>query len=146
MPYEILVWMAGLGALGGLVNCLMSGEIKLTFYNKETKSFSPGPLGNIVAGTVAAVVIGSIYGPISSLDLTGPSNAHITLGQLVSSLVVGFSGGKILSLEAQKITLTNEKSAEQDAKIDMAEIVETLYNRLNPTENSSNTEEDEIDG
>jgi hypothetical protein len=115
--------MVGLGALGGLINCAISGEFHLPHTDKEAKIWRPGWVGNVLVGGVAAVVVWGIYGPLASFDLLGGQNLdpHLTLAQLFSSLVVGLGGGRILSLEAQKLILRSEKEAEKGAKIVLAE-------------------------
>lgn len=45
----------------------------------------------------------------------------MTLAQLLTSLVVGLGGGRILTLESQKLILKSEKDAEREAKISLAE-------------------------
>jgi hypothetical protein len=115
--------MGGLGAFGGFVNCAISGEFHLPHLDRHAKVWRPGWLGNVLAGCVAAVVVWGIYGPLASYDLAGtqPLEVRLTLAQLLTSLVVGLGGGRILTLESQKLILKSEKDAEREAKISLAE-------------------------
>lgn len=101
----VVIWLiAGLGAVGGIINCAISGEFKFPQFDREAKVWRPGWIGNLLVGAVAAVVVWGIYGPLASYDFLEPKPAqlHLTLAQLLSSLVIGLSGGKILTLMAEK--------------------------------------------
>jgi hypothetical protein len=71
----------------------------------------PGWIGNVLVGAVASVVVWGIYGPLASVDLlTGEmAGVHLTVAQLLTSLVIGLSGGKILTLMAEKQAATISK-------------------------------------
>jgi hypothetical protein len=114
--YAILV-IAGLGALGGLVNCAVAGEFSLPHVDRDAKVWRPGWIGNVVAGAIAAPVIWGIYGPLAGRSITAPEPIEITLIQAFTSIVIGFGGGRILTLEAQK-------QAERVAKNNVTELVE----------------------
>jgi hypothetical protein len=114
--YAILV-IAGLGALGGLVNCAVAGEFALPHVDRDAKVWRPGWIGNVVAGAIAAPVIWGIYGPLAGRSITAPEPIEITLIQAFTSIVIGFGGGRILTLEAQK-------QAERVAKNNVTELVE----------------------
>lgn len=124
VPWELLLWIGGLGAIGGLSNCLLAGEFVMPEYDKDAKVWKPGWLGNVVVGGVAAIVVWGIYGPLASFDLTNTLDPHITLSQLLSSLVVGIGGARILSLEAQKMLLKSENEAERGAKLNLVRTLE----------------------
>jgi len=114
--YAILV-IAGLGAVGGLVNCAVAGEFRLPHIDRDAKVWRPGWIGNVVAGAIAAPVIWGMYGPLASRSITTPEPIELTLIQAFTSIVVGFGGGRILTLEAQK-------QAERVAKNNVTELVE----------------------
>jgi len=117
----LLGLMAGLGAFGGLVQCAIGGEFHLPHVDKGANTWRPGWVGNILVGGVAAVVFWGFYGPLAGIDLLGTSKVdlHITFGQVIYSVVVGMSGGRILSLEAQK-------AAERTAKTNLLEVLEGI--------------------
>lgn len=125
IPYELLLWMAALGACGGFVNCLVSGQLEWPCFDKNANCWRPGWIGNVIVGAVAALVVWGVYGPASNYLLSNPNNAAIpvTLNQFLSSLVVGLSGGRILTLHAEKLVLQSEKEAEKAAKTDLAEVL-----------------------
>jgi hypothetical protein len=52
-----------------------------------------------------------VYGPLASYDLVAGTTIelHLTVAQLLTSLVVGLSGGKILTLMAEKQAATISK-------------------------------------
>ena len=63
------------------------------------------------SGLLASVVVWGVYGPLASFDLlTGEmAGVHLTVAQLLTSLVIGLSGGKILTLMAEKQAATISK-------------------------------------
>src|SRR5438876_6757642 len=65
----------------------------------------------VLVGAVASVVVWGIYGPLASVDLlTGEmAGVRLTVAQLLTSLVIGLSGGKILTLMAEKQAATISK-------------------------------------
>ncbi len=102
------------------MNCAMSGEFTYPQFDKAAKVWRPGWFGNVLIGAVAAVVIWGIYGPLASFDVVHGSieDSHLTIAQLLSSLVIGLSGGKILTLMAEKNAAKfkgNELAAALDA-------------------------------
>jgi hypothetical protein len=118
---QIMIWIAILGAAGGIVNCAISGEFSYPRFDATAKVWRPGWIGNVLVGGVAAVVVWGIYGPFASYDLVHGNTAelHLTVAQLLTSLVVGLSGGKILTLMA-------EKQAERVSKNQLAAALEAI--------------------
>lgn len=113
MNWWYVLGIALLGALGGLANCFGSGEFSLPRLDSGSGVWRPGWVGNVVVGSVAALVTWGVYGPMASYDLvnqTGPKMA-ITVGHLFSSIIVGFGGGKFLTLltenQAQRVVSRN---------------------------------------
>jgi hypothetical protein len=109
--WQIILLIAGCGAVGGIVNCAVSGEFNYPRVDATAKVWRPGWIGNVLVGAVASVVVWGIYGPLASFDLvTGNvTDIHVTVAQLLSSLVIGLSGGKILTLMAEKQAATISK-------------------------------------
>jgi hypothetical protein len=109
--WQIILLIAGCGAIGGIVNSAISGEFRLPQFDRVAKVWRPGWIGNVLVGAVASVVVWGIYGPLASYDLlTGEmTGAHLTIAQLLTSLVIGLSGGKILTLMAEKQAATISK-------------------------------------
>jgi hypothetical protein len=109
--WQIILLIAGFGAIGGIVNCAISGEFNYPRFDAAAKVWRPGWIGNVLVGAVASVVVWGIYGPLASYDvMTGTmADIHLTVAQLLSSLVIGLSGGKILTLMAEKQAATISK-------------------------------------
>jgi hypothetical protein len=96
--------VAALGALGGFTDCLISGQLKLPRFDRATGVVRPGWVGTSIVGGIAALVAWGVYGPFSAVGLgDNPLTAiHPTIAQLLSSLVVGLSGGRYLTVLADK--------------------------------------------
>ena len=127
--WQIILLIAGFGALGGIVNSAISGEFNYPRFDPAAKVWRPGWIGNVLVGAVAALVVWGVYGPLASYDLVtgraielhltvaqlltslvvGLSGVHLTVAQLLTSLVIGLSGGKILTLMAEKQAATISK-------------------------------------
>jgi hypothetical protein len=109
--WQIILLIAGFGAIGGIVNSAISGEFNYPRLDPAAKVWRPGWIGNVLVGAVASVVVWGVYGPLASYDLvTGTTiELHLTVAQLLTSLVVGLSGGKILTLMAEKQAATISK-------------------------------------
>ena len=102
--WQIIMLIAGFGAIVGIVNCAISGEFNYPRFDAGAKVWRPGWIGNVLIGAVASVVVWGIYGPVASYDILHGTlvDVHLTIAQLLTSLVVGLSGGKILTLMAEK--------------------------------------------
>lgn len=100
----IIVWLSVMGAIGGLVNCTLSGGFRLPHLDRRTKIWRPGWMGNVLLGTVAADLMWGVYNPAAFYELSAraPAELHLTLAQLLSSLLVGISGARILQNESRK--------------------------------------------
>jgi hypothetical protein len=109
--WQIILLIAGCGAIGGIVNCAISGEFNYPRFDFAAKVWRPGWIGNVLVGAVASVVVWGIYGPLASFDLLAGemTGVHLTVAQLLTSLVIGLSGGKILTLMAEKQAATISK-------------------------------------
>lgn len=111
----MILIVAGVGALGGLVNCFLSGEFALPHIDRGKNVWRPGWPGNILIGAVAAVAVWCLYGPAATYDLASkaPVDFRLPIAQLAGSMLVGISGATILTTFAQK-------EAERHAKLDLA--------------------------
>jgi hypothetical protein len=109
--WQIILLIAGFGAIGGIVNSAISGEFNYPRLDPAAKVWRPGWIGNVLVGAVAALVVWGVYGPLASYDLVAGTTIelHLTVAQLLTSLVVGLSGGKILTLMAEKQAATISK-------------------------------------
>jgi hypothetical protein len=103
--YQIAMAIGLAGAVGGIVASLLSGERNfLPRYEEGVKIPRMGWLGNVFIGAIAALVVWAVYGPLASFDLIQGdiSKTSLPLFLLGSSVVVGISGGKILTTMAQQ--------------------------------------------
>lgn len=94
----------GAGVLGGIVNAFMSDN-GFVFPKVTGGIVQPGGIGNAFIGGIAAVVSWGLYGPFAGAAIL-PSTAHpagsLVLSALVGAILVGISGARWLSNEADK--------------------------------------------
>src|ERR1044072_6423602 len=67
--WQIILLIAGFGAIGGIVNSAISGEFNYPRFDQAAKVWRPGWIGNVLVGSVAALVDWGVYGPLASYDL-----------------------------------------------------------------------------
>jgi hypothetical protein len=100
------------GGLGGLVNALLAGDLHLP--HREENIYSPGWIGNVVVGAVAALVFWGLYGPMAKVAVIGTTAPGVpvafTIAELAGSVVTGIGGGRILSSEVDRKTLEKTSS------------------------------------
>jgi hypothetical protein len=91
-----------MGAIGGITNCAITGEFVSPKF--EAGIWRPGWLGNVVVGIVAAIVVLGLNSPLGPIDIfkVNSSDPHLSISQLLSSIVIGLGGGNILTQMAQK--------------------------------------------
>jgi hypothetical protein len=112
----MLVFVAVAGAVGGVVNALMTDNGFLLPKREQgdggTTLLRPGYLGNVLIGAVAAVISWGLYGPLSAFFIAGteqalaanssPEKVGLSLAALVGALLVGVGGARWLSSEVDK--------------------------------------------
>lgn len=114
----LLLCVAMAGGLGGVVNAIMSdGGFRLPRRQATTDgslvTITPGWIGNVIIGAVAAAVSWGLYGPLASQIVVmvhasdnGPkSEASLTLGSLMGAVIVGIGGARWLTNEVDKSLL-----------------------------------------
>src|SRR5688572_28289119 len=92
-----LVFIAG--CIGGLVTSLIAREFQLPKTDKKANVYSPGWIGNVAVGGIAAIVFWGLYGPFSNAPVIGGQSAQsvsLKLGELFGSLMTGIGGGRLL--------------------------------------------------
>ncbi len=115
--------VAFMGLIGGAINSLIVGE--KTFWPNRTKGvYSPGIFGNMMVGAVAAFVVWGVYGNAASFDVlkNDADGLSLSVFQVVMSIPVGMSGGRILMGMA-------ERNGDKLAKDNFARIVERLMEK-----------------
>lgn len=131
--------IAVMGAIGGLANCTHSKEFHLPHADKKARTWRPGWVGNVLLGSVAAVVVWGIYGPFALYDFFDPKPVefHLTLTQLASSLLTGISGSRILTLESQKAIIEHQRDDEMVARRGLNETLKAARKKLRTYERAS---------
>jgi hypothetical protein len=113
--WSMLVWVLIAGAVGGVVNALMTDNgfvlPKSEKVNDTTSIWRPGYLGNVLVGAVAAVVSWGLYGPLSAYFIVGTEQAPVvnvvervglSLASLVGAILIGAGGARWLTSEVDK--------------------------------------------
>jgi hypothetical protein len=104
--WEAALLFAGCGAVGGLVNALLAGDLHLP--HREGNVYSPGWIGNVVIGAVAALVTWGLYGPLAKAGVVGYATVP-AISELAGAILTGIGGGRILSNEVEKKALVKAK-------------------------------------
>ena len=109
---SVIGLVAAAGAVGGLGHGLVAGEFAFPRIDAKRSVWKPGVVGDVLVGTLAAVVVWTVYGAAATFDL----NKSVSLDL---PLIVGISGAKVLAKLA-------ERTAERVAKNDVAKLLEKL--------------------
>lgn len=120
--WQLLALIALMGAVGGLVNALMSDNgfaLPRREPVGESSIVRPGFLGNTLLGAVAAIMFWGLYGPYAEVNVVGedprsdPDVAGATreetdeqfgetLSGLVAAIVIGAGGARVITPEVDK--------------------------------------------
>jgi hypothetical protein len=101
--WSCLTFIAIAGAIGGLVNTLMTdGRFRLPKY--EAGILCPGFLGNVCIGAFAAAISWALYGAgagieVARLGATERQVVSLTVGALAGAGLIGVGGARWLSQE-----------------------------------------------
>lgn len=101
--YQVALIVFAAGALGGVVNALMSGNaffLPRSDGGPPKEVILPGLLATMLLGGIAAVVSWGLYGTASGVPLDGQGT--LTAAALAGALLVGFGGARSLTDEADK--------------------------------------------
>ncbi|MHA7957824.1 hypothetical protein ACX9I7_08695 [Streptomyces sp. L500] len=98
--------MAAAGALGGVVNALLS-DSELVLPREKAGILQPGFLGNALLGSFAAVVTWGLYGPLKEAVLLGSRPlgeppVSLTVTALVGAALTGVGGARVVTAEVDK--------------------------------------------
>lgn len=110
------------GCLGGFVNSLITGELKLPHLDAAAKVYRPGWLGNVVIGGVAALAFWAFYGSLAKTALIGEAVAIapvLTLGDFAGSIFTGIGGSRLISSELEKRALANTRDTLAQTVLDL---------------------------
>ena len=107
--WKVLASVVVAGAVGGIVNALVAstGILIPRFVDVGGSTvIELGFLGNAIVGSVAAFVSFGLYGPLANLSLFAAraeaAKTVITVSALAGAVLVGFSGGRWLTAEADR--------------------------------------------
>jgi hypothetical protein len=123
----ILLIVCAAGAVGGIVNALMSDNgflLPQSEKDDKYKIIRPGFFGNIIISAVAAGISWGLYGPLASYPLIGgtpspgvPTPApSLTVSALMGAALVGVAGARWLTNEVDKKLLKAAASEAAGAK------------------------------
>ena len=120
--FWLIAVVAAAGALGGLLNSVIAGELHWPRTDTKAKVWRPGWVGNVLSGAGAAFVNWSLNGPIGGIDFfhLKPEELHFTPAQAAAALVVGIAGGRYLTGEARRRILKHELDEEKEARKTLA--------------------------
>src|SRR2546421_11843201 len=77
--WQIILLIAGCGAVGGIVNCAISGGFNYPRFDGAAKVWRAGWVGNVLVGAVESLVVLGIYGPLASVALLNGGMAGVRL-------------------------------------------------------------------
>ncbi len=122
--FWLIAVVSAVGAVGGFLNSVVSGELHFPRTDTKAKVWRPGWVGNILAGAGAAFVSWALNGPLGGLDFFQLTAAelHFTPAQAASALLIGFGGGRFLTGEARRLILQYERDEEKQARFDLANV------------------------
>ena len=129
--YPLIATVFASGALGGIVSSLLGGTRNFWPCHDEEDVWRLGWFGNTFIGGIAAVVIWGIYGPLASFDLVTPdaTSLHLTIAQMVTSLVIGAGGVRILTSLIREQILRAQRNEYESAADDTAATLRQLTNQ-----------------
>jgi hypothetical protein len=120
-----MIWLiAGLifaaGCIGGFVNSVVAGELKLPYHDEDARIYRPGWIGTVIVGGVASAASWGLYGPVAELTLIGPvtSVAEPTLrvAEFFGAILIGFGGGRWLTAELDRLIASRERDGLEQTK------------------------------
>lgn len=124
--WQIMGVIAGGGAVGGVVNALLTGDGGIILPKLQSGIVRLGVVGNILLGAFAAVITWGLYGPLKDAVLMGtqPSgvvSATLTVTSLAGAALAGAGGARVISSEIDKRYLkqaaANAASGQPDAAL-----------------------------
>ncbi|GAA0345506.1 hypothetical protein [Streptomyces blastmyceticus] len=104
--WAILGCVAAAGAVGGVINALLS-DSQLILPREKAGILQPGFLGNALLGAFGAVITWGLYGPLKDAVLLGSHSVgelpvNMTVTALVGAALAGAGGARVVSAEVDK--------------------------------------------
>lgn len=103
-PWHCFALIALAGALGGLINALLTDN-GFTWPRLEKGIWCPGAVSNVLLGSAAAIASWSFYGSGSTVDLaevTEKARISMTFSALSGAFIVGVGGARWITGEVDK--------------------------------------------
>jgi hypothetical protein len=95
---HVIVTLVVAGAVGGLVNALLSTEGFVLWHVQiladGNRVWRPGFLGNVFVGSVSAFVLGGLYGPLAQTLVGTTAVIPINVGVIAGAVVSGVGGAR----------------------------------------------------
>lgn len=126
----LLLWLAGAGLAGGLVNALTEVE-GLALPRREvlpngSQILRLGFVGNLVFGVLAAVLLAALYSPLAAMDIAAPAAGQrysLTFLTLAGAFLSGVGGARIITNEANR-------RIEKASKEELAEALQGILEKI----------------
>jgi hypothetical protein len=130
--WEMLGVVAGAGAVGGVINALLSNNGGFSIPRFTHGILQLGIIGNLLLGAFAAVTTWGLYGPLKDAVLlgtqpTGQLPANLTVTAVVGAALAGAGGARVVSNEIDKMFLksTATVAAQKAASPELAATIAT---------------------
>ena len=133
--WEMAGVIAAVGAVGGVVNALLSSGngYSIQWPKDNGDILQLGVLGNVLLGAFAALITWGLYGPLKDAALlgstpTGGLPVNLTVTAVVGAAVAGAGGARVVSnaLDKQVLRVTAAKAAQEPPNPQLALAVATL--------------------
>ena len=105
-PWTCAFTISAFGALGGIINALMTDN-KFLIPKMKNGIICPGIISNVFLGAASAFASWALYGSGASIELAKQiasqrQDISLTFGALAGAFVVGIAGAKWLTNEVDK--------------------------------------------
>ena len=133
--WEMTAVIAAAGAVGGVVNALLSSSNGYSIQWPKDKGdiLQLGVLGNVLLGAFAALITWGLYGPLKDAVLlgstpTGGLPVNLTVTAVVGGALAGAGGARVVSneLDKQVLRVTAAKAAQEPPNPQLAMDIATL--------------------
>ncbi len=121
----VIVIICAAGALGGLVNALLTDNNVMLPQSKDGV-LKAGIVGNIIVSAAAGLIAWGSTTDVAKIVLctaSGCANAEgnlLSIGMLVASILVGAGGARVLTSEIDKRSMVKQQAVIEDQKIQLA--------------------------